>query len=157
MDAITVGTIIGGILVALLGSGMIVVKQKESWKASGANEVRQQMTIGPQPFQIDILKDTLVRKEDMHHFQNEIKTDVKDMRNMYQQLIITLNERDAKFREKIDTVDSRMQESRTRIHEKINNHADRLKAVETQADIGKAIGQLGKAILKANNRSPQSV
>ena len=147
---------IGGILIALLGSGMFVFKSKESWKQTGAQEVRQSLQISPQPFQIDILKDTLVRKEDMHHFQNEIKTDVKDMRNMYQQLIITMNERDAKFRETIETVDRRMQESRTRIHEKINDHADRIKAVEVQSDIGKAIGQLGKAIIKSNTRSPQA-
>jgi len=143
------------LIITIMG-GLIIKAMLAKARERGANEVRQQMTVGPQPFQIDLLKDNVVRREDLQHFQDEIKSDVKDMRGMYQQLIITLNERDSKFREKIDTVDSRMQESRTRIHEKINNHADRIKAVEVQADIGKAIGQLGKALLKSNSRNPQS-
>jgi len=40
LDPVTVGTIIGSILIALLGSGVIVVKSKDHWKSQGRAEVQ---------------------------------------------------------------------------------------------------------------------
>ncbi len=40
LDPVTVGTIIGSILIALLGSGMFVIKSKEGWKAKGRDEAQ---------------------------------------------------------------------------------------------------------------------
>ncbi len=48
LDPMTVGTIIGSILIALLGSGMFVIKSKEGWKAKGRDEAQSNnVTIKP--------------------------------------------------------------------------------------------------------------
>jgi hypothetical protein len=139
LDPMTVGTIIGGILITLIGGG--VLGKKVSDATSKVRVINSPLDV--------CIAEQYVRREEFAEFKGEVKADLREMRGLFDKALTLINERDAKLTDTINTVASGAYEGRRRLHDKVNDHAAKLSAIEVKTDVSKAIGKLGAAIMTA--------
>lgn len=145
-DPKDVGTMVGSILIALLGGGYLGKKITES-----------KVTLANNPLQVS-LQEQFVRREEFAEFKGEMKADVREMRGLFDKAITLIAERDERLTETINDVASGAYEGRRRLHDKVNNHEGRLARVEVNNDVSKAVGKLGSAVMtlaKSGGKTPE--
>ena len=104
------------------------------------------------------MRKSYVSREDCLACKNDMRSDVRDMRVMYDKLVTLINDRDEKTAQQIrqlgEVLHGRITqaaedaaERRRAIHDKLGIHADLLSRIDTRTDVSRAIGKLGGAIL----------
>lgn len=157
MDPMSVGTMIGGILITLLGGGFIGKKISDS-----------RVTLMNNPLDVEVRKAYVTRDECLA-CKRESNSDVREMKALYDKIITLVMERDERASERtralgdmlsekiadlgcqvhdrITQVADESAERRRRIHDKLNEHADLISRVDSRTEVSKSIGRLGSAIM----------
>ena len=143
IDPAMVGTIIGGVMVALVGGGVI------GKKITDGTRIR----IDPQPLEVALRKEYVTRAE-FAEFKGELKTDVKEMRGLFDKAVNLIAERDERINNRITELDNAGDERRRKIYDRLENHDRLICAIDARTDVSKAIGKAAAAIMSlANNKS----
>lgn len=116
-------------------------------KAAGVKEQkeRESVTLNNNPLAVK-MEDHFVTRREFDTFKGEIRVDVMDMKGTVEKLAVKMDERDKRYQDKLDERDSRLSakieavasgayEARRRIHEKVNNHGERLKSLEDRTPV----------------------
>jgi hypothetical protein len=170
MDIMTVGSLIVAVLVALNSMGMLNLNRKIAEIGS--------TRIVNNPLGVSIEKHYVTREE-CAACMRDTKNDLREMKALYDKIVMLVMERDERsversrqlnevLSEKIitmgDQLHTRITESndegaerRRRIHDKLNEHADRLAAIHVRTEVSKDIGKLGSAIMALAKKNPDHV
>ena len=146
-DVLVNGAWVTGFVVSVIGAVFAGMKIRSTINAQ----------VGPQPFEVELRK-SYVSREDCLACKNDMRSDVRDMRVMYDKLVTLINDRDEKTAQQIrqlgEVLHGRITqaaedaaERRRAIHDKLGIHADLLSRIDTRTDVSRAIGKLGGAIL----------
>lgn len=152
IDPSSVGTIIATVIAALLGGGFLGKKISDGTR----------IQIDPQPLEISMRKEYVTRTE-FAEFKGELKTDVKEMRGLFDQAVRMITDRDERLTSDIKGMAERMHtsiqevqveaaERRRRIHDKLNEHADQLARIDARTEVSKSIGKAAAAIMALANK-----
>lgn len=118
----------------------------------GKGKQNRNVTLTNQPVGVKV-EEAYVTRIEFTEFRGEMRTEVRDMKGLFDKAVTLIAERDSRLTEKMEAIASGAYEARRRIHETVNRQGERLAQVETKADIGKGLGNLGKAIMAANKSS----
>ena len=141
IDPAMVGTIIGGVMVALVGGGVI------GKKITDGTRIR----IDPQPLEVALRKEYVTRAE-FAEFNGELKTDVKEMRGLFDKAVNLIAERDERINNRITELDNAGDERRRKIYDRLENHDRLICAIDARTDVSKAIGKAAAAIMALANK-----
>jgi len=147
VDAMVSGAWVTGFVVAVLSAVFAGVKMALSRK----------MQMGPQPFEVAV-QDKYVTRAEWLAGQTDIRSDVREMRVLYDKAITLINERDERISQQIQQLGEMLHnrinkgeadssERRRDIYNKLNDHADLLSRIDARTDVSKSIGKLGAAIV----------
>jgi hypothetical protein len=142
-----------GTVIASVFAGMKVAQNKK-------------MQMGPQPFEVDVRKSYVTREECLA-CKNESRSDVREMRALYEKTVVLFQTSNEKLSDQIKTlaVTTHTQmlelsdegaERRRRIHDKLNTQGDLLSHIDARTDVSKSIGKLGSAIMALANRKEKT-
>ena len=160
LDVATVGQIIVAVIVALNAWGMLNVNRKVS-EIGNTRIVNNPLGVS--------LEKSYATREECAACMRETKSEMKEMKALYDKIVTLLMERDERsvdrtkmvndaLSEKIaalgDQLHTRITQSneegaerRRRIHDKLNEHQDKITAIHVRTDVSKDIGKLGSAIM----------
>lgn len=160
-----VGTIIGAVVMALLGGGALGRKNgKQQGKAEGKAEALQ---IGPQPFMVQLQQEFVTRREleklegTMNAHVAEMKgmmgTSSAEMKGLFAQTMAAMTTQTSQTAKKIEGSNDRLNRkieevasgaynSRGKIHHTLNSQGERLSRVEATSDVAAQISKLADAI-----------
>ena len=152
-----VGVIVGGMIVTLLSGGVLGKKIADS-----------RMQVTNNPLNVAIAKQYMTR-EDCAACMRENKSDLKEMKALYDKVFTLVLERDKQAEDRLKSLREDLSEKilamgdqlhtritqttdegaerRRRIHDKLNEHADLLSRMEARTEVSKSIGKLGAAIM----------
>ena len=140
LDPMTVGTIIGAVIIALISGGYLGKKSTE-------NKVR----IANNPLDVHV-REQYVSRQECIACKNDMKEDVREMRVLFDKAVTLIQERDDKLSNRIHEVDERELEGRRRIHDRLLLLNDQVSRIDARTDVSKAVGKLGGAILALANK-----
>jgi len=158
LDPTTVGTLIGVILITLAGSGIFVIRSKDGWKAKGAADAQSNNVTIKHPVPevpvhlngghvaVSMPEKFLIRSEFLE-YKSDIKSDIREMRVLYDKALCLMTDLGESLHKRISENDEIGAERRRRIHEKLNEHSDKLSRIDSRTEVSKSIGKLGSAIM----------
>ncbi len=139
--------ILGAIGTLLTAIGAVIHGKQQ--KAAGVKEQRErdQVTLTNNPLPVK-MEDHFVTRREFDTFKGEIRIDVTEMKGLFGRLTDKFEERDKRYQDKQDERDERLTkkieavasgayEARRRIHEKVNEHGERLKSLEDRTPVKK--------------------
>jgi len=146
----TVGTIIGAVVVALLGGGVL---GKKTGKAEGKAEA---MLIGPQPFMVELKQDFVTRRE-FEKLEGRLETSVTEMKGLFRETMsemkcqtnLTLKKMDGqneRLTKKIEEVAGGAYGGRQKLWETLNPLRVEVGALQATSDVAGQLGKLAAAI-----------
>lgn len=149
-----VGGILAFFVVGLLGAGVLGKKGAET----------QRIKVESPGIEVT-LRDKFLTRSEFLEFKGEIKSDVREMRVLYDKALSLIVDRDLRtasdmkelgeaLHKRISDADEAGAERRRRIHDKLNDHSDKLTAIETRTEVSKSIGRLGGAIMALAKKEP---
>lgn len=125
----------------------------------GKGKQSRSVTIDKQPVEI-ALQQTYVTRTEFAEFKGEMKSDMREIKGMFDKAITLITERDDRLTTEIGRVASGAYEARRRLHESVNAQGERIAAIDARTDVSKSIGKLGTAVLatlrKAQPGNPPS-
>ncbi len=136
----TVGTIFGAFVIALIGGGVL------GKKVSDVQRMRVEGQPSGQALEV-ALQDQYVTRSEFFEFKGEMKSDLREMKGLFDKTMVLINERDTRLTEMIKEFGTAGYNGRSKIHDKLNPIAERVAAIEARTDVSKAIGKLGSAIM----------
>jgi uncharacterized protein YcfJ len=114
-----VGIIIGGVITALIGGGVLGKKVSDSSRT----------TIEGQPLMVK-MQDEFVTRREFESLEGRMAGDVKEMKGLFREAIRTISERDTALQQSIREASENDYKGRTAIWEQVNDQRARLKSVE---------------------------
>jgi hypothetical protein len=137
------GTLVAGIGAVIHGKNQKAVGVKEQ-------KERESVAISNNPLAVK-MEDHFVTRREFDTFKGEIRVDVAEMKGLFGRLNDKFDERDKRYQDKADERDERLSkkiesvasgayEARRRIHEKVNEHGERLKSLEDRTPLKRASG-----------------
>ncbi len=154
MDPMTVGTLIGGILITLISGGVLGKKISDGTKITLTNP------------QVDVaLREQLVTRAECMACKNDAKSEIKEIKGLYDKTVTLLLERDERqslrTKELADQMHAQIQEmgerdleGRRRIHDQVNAHDKLIAHIDARTDVSKSIGNAAGAIMALANKQP---
>jgi hypothetical protein len=150
-----VGTIIGSVIIALIGGGFL---GKRSGKAEGKAEGKTEaMMMGPQPFIVQLKEEFPTRREfdklEGMVLASAVKTEtaVEKLVELNRQQSAQTDKRIAnqndRLTKQIAEMGSGAYQGRQKIHVIQNQHAERIAALEANAEVAAKLDRLADAIL----------
>lgn len=140
--------ILGGLGTLVAGIGAVVHGKNQ--KAAGAKEQKERtdVNVTNNPLAVK-MEDHFVTRREFDSFKTEIRVDVTDIKGLFGRLADKFDERDKRYQDKIEERDERLSkkiesvasgayEARRRIHEKVNEHGERLKSLEDRTPLKRA-------------------
>ena len=157
LDPVTVGTIIGGVITALIGGGLI---GKRTGKAEGKAEAMQ---IGPQPFMIE-LKEAFVTRREFDRLEGVVAVNASRVEGMFRETMKevkdlnaatakTLTRQGEKLSQDIRDVAAGAYQGRQKIHHTVNINGERLAKVEQQIETATELKAVAETICEAIQNS----
>ena len=145
LDPVTVGTIIGGVITALIGGGLI---GKKSGRAEGKAEA---MMIGPQPFMVDIKKEFITRAE--HDvYRAEVRADFQRMEGSIIRMSDKVETKHLELLATIERAASSGVNGRVAIWESLKPLGNEVAALKATSNVAAQLEKLAEAIT-ANHQS----
>ena len=152
LDPMTVGTIIGGLLLTLIGGGVLGKKISDGTKITLTNP------------HLDVaVREQLVTRAECLACKNDAKSELKEMKGLYDKTVTLLLERDERqslrtselserIQEQIKALAERELEGRRRIHDQVNAHDKLISHIDARTDVSKSIGKAAGAIMALANK-----
>ena len=141
-----VGTILGGVLVALVGGGILGKKVEASRK----------VTIDPQPLEIDLKERFVTRREfEKHELRVEVSLgEIKGILNgtsakmeaLFERTMDTIEKRDKSTAAKLDSISTGAYRGRQKLWEQTNASREDVAGLKATSDVANQIGKLAEAI-----------
>ena len=137
--------ILGAITTLVAGFGAIF--HGKTQKAAGVKEQRERESVNVTNNPLNVkMEDHFVTRREFDHFRGEARIDIVDMKGVVAGAVNKMDERDKRYQDKMDkrdeTFTAKMEaiaggayEARRRIHEKVNNHGERLKSLEDRTPV----------------------
>jgi|JFJP01.1.fsa_nt_gi hypothetical protein len=119
LDPATVGVIIGSVIAALLGGGVLGKKVSDSTRT----------TIDGQPLMVK-MQDEFVTRREFESLESRMAGDVKEMKGLFREALRTISERDHVLQQAIKESAENDYKGRTAIWDQVNDQRARLKSVE---------------------------
>ncbi len=154
LDPMTVGTLIGGILITLIGGGVLGKKISDGTKITLTNP------------QLDVeVREQLVTRAECLACKTDAKSELKEIKGLYDKTVTLLLERDERqslrTKELADQMHSQIQEmgerdleGRRRIHDQVNAHDKLIAHIDARTDVSKSISKAAGAIMALANKQP---
>lgn len=125
--------------------------------AGGVKLGQSRVKIEGQPLEIS-MRDKFLTRTEFLEFKSDIKADVREMRLLFDRAVqlVTdsaattgkqIHELGEQLHSRITQANDEAAERRRRIHDKLNEHQDKIVAIDTRTEVSKSIGKLGAAIL----------
>ena len=153
LDPITVGTIIGGVITALVGGGLI---GKRTGKAEGKAEAMQ---IGPQPFMVELKEAFVTRREfdrlegvvavNASRVEGMFRETMKEVKDLHSATAKTITKQGEKLSQDIRDVATGAYNGRQKIHQTVNSNAERLAKVEQRIETTTELKAVAESICEA--------
>lgn len=121
----------------------------------GKGKQSRSVTIDKQPVEI-ALQQTYVTRTEFAEFKGEMKSDMREIKGMFDKAITLITERDDRLTTEIGRVASGAYEARRRLHESVNAQGERIAAIDARTDVSKSIGKLGTAVLATLRKAQQA-
>jgi hypothetical protein len=148
-----VGTIIGSVVLALLGGGMI---GKRTGKAEGKAEA---MEIGPQPFMVE-LKESFVTRREFDRLEGMVAVNATKVEGLFREAITemknlnaatnkTVTRQGERLSEEIEKVAKGAYEGRQRLHMKVNAQGEQISALAAGANVATELRTVSETIVAA--------
>lgn len=112
------------------------------------------VTIEKQPVEIALQKEYVTRTE-FSEFKGEMKAEVREMKGLFDKAVTLITERDERLTATINDVAKGAFEGRRRIHETVNLQGEKIAVLSDRADVSKAIGKLGAAMMTVLKQCPK--
>lgn len=160
MDISNVAELIVGIMVTLQSWGLLRLGRQVS-------EISRTRIIND-PLGVKVERDYATREE-CAACMRETKSEMKEMKALYDKIVTLLMERDERSVDRTKAVNDNLSEKisalgeqlharitrsdeegaerRRRIHDKLNEHQDKITAIHIRTEVSKDIGKLGSAIM----------
>lgn len=120
----TVGIIIGSVIAALIGGGLLGKKVSDSTRT----------TIDGQPLMVK-MQDEFVTRREFESLEGRMAGDVKEMKGLFRESIRTITERDLQLQHSIKEMAENDYKGRTAIWEQVNDHRARIKSMEDRISL----------------------
>lgn len=122
LEPATVGTIIGSVVLSLLGGGLIGKKVTEN-----------KMTVEPQPQPQALavkMEEHFVTRREFDKLEGVVAVNSNKMEALFEKAVEKMEERHDRLTESIDKTSKNAYEGRARIWKEVNDQGSRLKSVE---------------------------
>lgn len=155
LDPAVVGTIIGSVIVALLGTGVL---SKKAGKAEGKAEAMQ---IGPQPFIVE-LKETFVTRREHDRLEALVAVNASKMEGLFEKTMkevkdlnvatsAAISKQGERLSQEIEKVAKGAYEGRQRLHNTVNAQGEKIAALQVGANVASELRQVSETIVEAIN------
>ena len=124
----------GKVLIAVIGAIGALITGVLSHQAGK----RQSFKIEGQPLAVK-MEDHFVTRREFENLEGRIRADVVEMKGLFQQTMSVIERRDKSLSDKIESVASSAYEGRRRLHDKANDHGERIKSIEDRMPVKRAI------------------
>lgn len=139
--------ILGGITTLVAGIGALVHGKNQKQLGVKEQKDRDSVTLTNNPLAVR-MEDHFVTRREFDTFRGEVRLDIVDMKGVVKGAVEKFDERDKRYQDRMDkrdeTYNAKMEaiasgayEARRRIHEKVNNHGERLKSLEDRTPMKK--------------------
>lgn len=153
-------------VVAVVGA-VLVKTTRDSSKAEGKAEGRAEaMTVGPQPFMVELKESFATRREferleaTMENNSTRTEASVDKLAEILAKQNESLSKRlvsqGDRLRKEMGEIAGGAYQGRQRLHATQNDHTARIAALEARDDMAKGLGKLGEAIVTALKESKPS-
>lgn len=127
-DMVSLGAL--GTFIAGLASIAVAFVKRESFRKQGRDEVQQNnVTLTGQPISVK-MEDHFVTRREFDRLEKMIRTDVLEMKTLFRLAMDRMEAMNKESNAKIEAVAAGAYQSRGKIHEKVNNHGERIKSLE---------------------------
>lgn len=136
--------------IGTLATGLGAVIHGKTQKAQGAKEQkdRHAVEVTNNPLAVK-MEDHFVTRREFDTFKTDVRVDITDIKGVVNGAISKMDERDKRYQDRLDKRDeayngkmeaiaSGAYEGRRRIHDKVNNHGERLKSLEDRTPVKRA-------------------
>jgi uncharacterized protein YecA (UPF0149 family) len=148
-----VGILIGGIITALVGGGLL---GKRAGKTEGKAEALQ---VGPQPFMVE-LKETFVTRREHDRLEAMVAVNATRVEGMFRETmneVKTLNaqtnsaliRQGERLADEIEKVAKAAYDGRQRLHNHVNSHGEKIAALSVNNDVATELARVSEVIVEA--------